>query len=408
MISADKALQIILDNTRVLETGKIPLLDSIDLVLAEDIIAREDYPPFDKSIIDGFAARSADITASDRGKPTILILDGESRVGAAWGKPVKPGHAVKVSAGALLPEGADTVVPADHAVRENAKKVLIYKAERPGEHIELKGDDIESGSTVLPMGHVIAPSDIGHLASIGICEVVCHRRPKVTFFSSGNELISVDCPMEQGKIRASVNYALQVQLERFGVDAVNLGILELNADKIKECIDKAGDSDMVIVTSGTSGNDFDHLKIILQKYGLDLKFWRVAIKPRKPFVFGTIEHVPVFGFSDHIGASMLLLEQFVRPSIMKMQGRIETRRLEVMAKLEKDIRGGNGLTHFIRAEVRITEEGFVALPHSSHDMLSPRSFYSSNGFIVLPPEIPGYSAGEKVKVQIVENPVGQN
>lgn len=408
MISAEKALQIILDNTCILESKTVPILDSLDMVLADDIVAGEDYPPFDKAVIEGFAARSSDIAGSDRGSPTTLILDGDIKVGEQWDQVVKPGHAIKIAAGALLPEGADTVVPVDFAVRESAKKVLIYKSEKPGEHIDIKGDDIENGSMVFSRGRVITAPDIGLMAAIGVNRVVCHRKPRVAFFASGNELISPDSPLRAGKVRAGASYTLQIQLSRYGAEPVNLGILEMNPDQIKQCIEKAPVCDMMIVTSGSSGADFDYLKTILQKYGLDLKFWRVAIRPGKPFVFGAFNSMPVFGFSDNIAASMVILEQFVRPSLMKMQGRCEVRRTEVVARLERDIKGGNGMTHFIGAEVRVTDDGFVAIPQNHRSGLSVKAFYVANGFIVLPPEVLGVSAGENVRVQIIADPTSLN
>lgn len=404
MISVDKALQIIMENTRVLEPERIPVLDSLGKVLSEDVVAAEDYPPFDKSAIDGFALKGADIARCERARPVELILDGDIRVGEAWEDEIRLGHAIKVASGAPLPRGADTVVSADFAVRESSKKVRIYKGARPGEHIELKGDEVERGSVVFSAGRVVSATDIALLGSIGIREVCCHRRPRVSFFASGNDLISPDGPPEAGKMRAGATYSLPVQLARYGAEPVNLGILDMTPEVIKSSIEKGMQGDMMIVTSGASGSDFDHLKIILQKYGLDLKFWRVAIKPGNPFAFGTFDGVPLFGFSDNVPSSILLLEQFVKPSLMKMRGICGARRTEVVARLEKEIRGGSGMTHFIGAEVKVTDDGFSAAPVGSHNHWSMRAFYTVNGFIVLPPEIKGMGVGERVKVQIITEP----
>ncbi|MEE9553512.1 MAG: gephyrin-like molybdotransferase Glp [candidate division Zixibacteria bacterium] len=408
MISAEKALQIVLDHTRTLEPSEVPLLSSIDMVLADDIIAAEDYPPFDKSTIDGFAIRSAEIARSDRAKPTTLILDGDIKVGDCWDKPLVSGHAVKVAAGAPLPEGADAVVSGDYAVRESSKKVKIYKSEKPGEHIIIRGDDVEKSSVILPKGRIVNAADIGLLAATGAGPIPCYRKPRICFFASGNDLISPLAPAEAGKIRASAYYTLQIQLQRYGADPVDLGILQLDPDEIKTNIEKGQCCDMMIITSGASGGDFDYLKAILQKYGLDLKFWRVAIRPGKPFVFGMFDSMPVFGLSDNLLSSMVVLEHFVRPSIMKMQGKSEDRRMEVKARLEKDIRGGNGITCFVRAEVRLTDDGFVATPLGMRTSYLAKAFLTANGFITLPPHIPGFGAGEMVKVQIIGDNIAMN
>jgi molybdopterin molybdotransferase len=408
MISAEKALQIVLENTRTLEPMKVPVLDALDMVLAEDLIATEDYPPFDKCAIEGYALKSADIASSDKGKPTTLVLDGEIKVGECWDMVIKNGHAVKVAAGALLPDGADTIVSPDYAARESAKKVRIYKSQRPGDYLMIRGDDIEAGAVALPKGRSLSAADIGFLGTIGINEIMCYRKPKVSFFASGNDLISSFDPMQAGKIRATASHTIQVQLARYGAEPTNLGILDVDPEQIKARMEKALQGDMMIVTSGSSTTDFDYLKTILQKYGLDLKFWRVAIRPGKPFVFGIFDGIPVFGFSNNILPSMVVLEQFVRPSIMKMKGRCEVRRTEVIARLKSDVKGGNGMTHFVRAEVQLHDHEFVAVPINSKNTPSVRAFYTANGFIVLPPEVPGVSAGERVKVQIINDPASLN
>ena len=408
MISAEKALQIVLAHTRTLEPDEVPILNSLDMVLAEDIVAVEDYPPFDKSTIDGFALRSADIAGSDRVNPTTLILDGDIKVGDQWERRLVPRHAVRVAAGALLPEGVDTVITGDYAVRESSKKVKIYKSQKLGEHVIIRGDDIEKGSVIFPKGRIVNATDIGLLAATGAGPVTCHRKPRVSFFASGNDLISPLAPAEAGKIRASAYYTLQVQLQRYGADPIDLGILKLDPEEIKDRIEKGQCCDMMIVTAGASGDDFDYLKTILQKYGLDLKFWRVAIRPGKPFVFGMLGNVLVFGLSNNILSSMVVLEHFVRPSIMKMQGKGGNRRMEVKARLEKDIRAGNGFTQYIRAEIRLTDDGFVATPLGTRTSYLAEAFLTANGFITLPPHVPGFGAGDMVKVQIISDHFGLN
>lgn len=408
MISAEKALQIVLDHTRTLEPDEVPILNSLDMVLAEDILAAEDYPPFDKATIDGFALKSADIAGSDRANPTTLILDGDIKVGDRWEKPLAAGHAVRVAAGAPLPEGADTAISGDYAVRESSRKVKIYKSQKPGEHIVIRGDDIEKGSVIFPKGRVINAADIGLLAATGAGPVSCHRKPKVSFFASGNDLISPQAPAEAGKIRASAYYTLQVQLQRYGADPIDLGILQLDPEEIKDRIEKGQCCDMIVVTAGASGGDFDYLKTILQKHGLDLIFWRVAIRPGKPFVFGILNNVPVFGLSNNVFSSLVVLEHFIKPSIMKMQGKGEDRRMEVKARLKKEIRGGNGFTQYVRAEVRLTDDGFIATPLGTRTSYLAEAFLTANGFITLPPHVPGFGAGDLVKVQIISDHLGLN
>ena len=408
MITVEKALQIVLDHARILEPANVPILQAIGMVLAEDIVSSEDIPPHDMATIEGFALRSASIVNSDRSKPTTLILDGEVKAGDRWDSVIQSGHALKVAAGAPLPEGADSVISSDHAVRDSARKVMIYKSQRPGEHILIRGMDIEAGSTVLPQGKVLSATDIGVLGAIGRSEVLCYRKPRVSFFASGNDLISPDSPPQSGKLRAGNTFTVQIRLSEYGAEPINLGIFKVNPDEVEGRVNRAMESDMLIATAGPSFSDFDTMKAILQKIGMDLKFWRVAIRPGKPLIFGTYNGVPIFGLSSNILSSMVVLEQFVRPAIMKMQGRRELRRTEVVARLEKDLNGGGGITHFVRAEVRVTDDGFMAIPAGSRNSPSIRAFSTANGFIVMPPEVEHISAGEMVKVQIISDPANLN
>jgi molybdopterin molybdotransferase len=405
MISVEKALQIVLDNTPILDTVVVPLLDARYMALAEDIISPDDIPPFDMAMIDGFAVKSEDTTRAFQTAPIAMKLDGEIKVGCPWKDMLQSGHALKIASGCPLPEGANTIIPAENAVRETAGKVKIYKGERPGENIFIKGSDIAAGTPVLNKGKVLTGADIGVLAAIGKQEVLCFRRPRVSFFASGNDLIPCDQPLSDGKIRAGNTFILQSQLDEYGAEPVNLGITGADSDEVKAIIEKAACSDMFITSVGSSLEDFDFLKGVLQRAGMDMKFWRVAIRPGKPLIFGTYNGKPVFGLPGNCLSSIVIMEEFVRPAILKMQGKRDLRRVEVLARLEKDVKGGGGMTHFIRAEVRVVDDGFLAVPIGSRTTPSVMPFATANGFIVIPQDISYLAAGELARVQIISDPV---
>jgi len=404
MISVEKALQIVLDSTPVLDTVSVPILNARQMVLADDIISRDDIPPFNMAMIDGFAVISSDIAGAGQSSPVILKLDEEVKVGCPFERRLQPGHAAKITGGAPVPCGANTIVSSEDAVRESAQKVKIYKAEKEGENIFAKGGDILAGSPVLLKGKVLNGADIGVLAAVGYQEVKCHRRPRVSFFASGNDLAAPDQPLQNGKVRAGSTFVLQCQLSEYGAEPVNLGIIGADADEVKSVVQKALASDMFLASVGSSMDDFDFVKGALQKSGLDLKFWGVAIRPGKPLVFGTIGGVPVFGLPGNWLSSLVVLEEFVRPAILKMLGKKELRRTVLNARLDKDVKGGGGMTHFIRAEVRITDNGFLAVPTGSRTSPSVMAFCSANSFIVVPQDVGYINAGEMVKVQIITNP----
>jgi molybdopterin molybdotransferase len=404
MISVERALQIVLENTPVLDTIKVPILDARYMALAEDIISDDDIPSFDTAMVDGIALRADDVTRASQSNPITLKLDGEIKVGCSWKDTIQPGHALKIISGAPLPEGTDTIILSENSVRESAGKVKIYKGEKPGENIFMKGSDIAAGMAVLNKGKALSGADIGVLAAIGKQDVLCHRRPRVSFFSSGNDLIPHDMPLQDGKIRAGNNAILQSQLSEYGAEPINLGIMGADSDQVKDSIEKAIGSDMCISSVGSSMEDFDLVKNTLQKLGMDMKFWRVAIRPGKPLIFGTINSKPVFGLPGNCLSSIVILEEFVRPAILKMLGKRDLRRTEVVAKLDKEVKGGGGMTHFVRAEVKVVNDGFLAIPAGSRTSQSVMPFCSANGFIVVPQGVNFMNAGEMARVQIISDP----
>lgn len=408
MISFEMAQKIVLDKIEVLEPYAIPVVDSQGMVLAEDIIAQDDIPSSDTVKINGFAIRSADVSSSSQRTPASLVIDGDIKAGECWKKIVQSGHAVMVEAGAPLPEGADTIISGDFAVRENSRKVRIYKKEKPGEHISMRGANIEQGETVFKTGKSLCPADVGILASMGIVKVACYRKPKVSFFACGNDLVSPDQPVDTGKIRSANIFAIEAHLKEFGAIPDNMGIIGLDSERISEYIERAGASDMLIVSTGSSPMVFDRIKMILQKAGMDLKFWRVAIRPGKPLIFGIYKDIPVFAISENQISTNVVMEEFVRPTIMKMRGRREVRRTEVVARLDREIKGGGGKTHFIGAEIKLTDDGFLAIPENHRPSSNHRSFISANGIIIIPPEINHIDAGETVRIQVIGDPTDLN
>lgn len=404
MISFEKAQQIVLDHTKVLEPVKVPVMESVGMVLADDVISGFDIPSADMAKIGGFAIKSMDAINSGQRNPASLIIDGDIKAGDKWNYVVKSGHAIRVEAGAPLPEGADTIIPTDNIVRENAKKVNIYKREKPGEYISMKGGEIEEGEIVFSKGRVLNPSDMGALAALGMTEVLCYRKPKVSFFVSGNDLIAPDQSDDMGKTRSANTFAIQAHLQEFGAIPDNLGIIDVDQDSIMSQVEKAAKSDMLIVSTGPSLNVFEKVKAVLQKIGMDLKFWKVAIRPGKPLTFSTYNDIPVFGISENQISTAVVLEEFVRPAILKMCGRREVRRTEVVARLDREIKGGGGKTHFVGAEIKLVDDGFIAIPENNMPSKAIRAFTTANGLIVIPPSVNNIEAGEMVRVQIIGNP----
>ena len=406
MISVEKAVQIVLDSINVLEPVTVPILGTMGRVLGEDIISAENSPAFDQAGISGYAVLAEDIAEANANNPVMLTLDGEVVPGLPFDKLLAPKHALRVSTGSIIPQNVDCILPEEHAVRQSSKKLLVYKAVPQGEFIRFKGEDISKDSLVLPKGKKINAYDIGALSAIGITEVKCFRQPRVSFLSSGNGLVDINDSLSAGKQRAANRYALFSQLTEYGAEPVDLGIAKNDREQVQVKIIEGLEHDMFVGTVGPSHDDFCYMKKMLEQLGMDIKFWRVAIKPAKPFIFGVCGGIPVFGLSDNLNAGFIVMEQFIRPALMKMMGSSVIKRLEVKASLTRDLRSEPGVTCFIRGTVITCDTGFQVTPELKR--ANSVKSNSANGLIVIP-EAAGYlPTGSKVTVQIISGLLAEN
>ena len=406
MISVEKAVQIVLDSINVLEPVTVPILGSMGRVLGEDIISAENFPAFDQAGISGYAVRAEDIAEASANNPITLTLDGEIVSGLPFDKVLTPKHAVRVSAGSVIPQDADCILSEEHTVRQSNKKLLVYRSVPKGEFIRYKGEDISKDTLVLPKGKKINAHDIGALSAIGITEVNCFRQPRVSFLSSGNGLVDINGSLSAGKQRAANRYALFSQLSEYGAEPVDLGIAKNDREQVQVKIIEGLEHDMFVSTVGPSHDDFSYMKKMLEQLGMDIKFWRVAIKPAKPFIFGICGGIPVFGLSDNLGAGFVVMEQFIRPALMKMMGSSIIKRLEVKAVLTKDLRAEPGVTCFIRGTVTTCDTGFQVTPELRRNNSVKSN--SANGLIVIPEDAGYLPTGSKVTVQVISGLIAEN
>jgi molybdopterin molybdotransferase len=407
MISVDKAVQIIVDSVELMEPVPVPILDARGKVLAEDVISRENIPAFDYAMLPGCAVRSCDTVGASALSPVEVHVDGELVPGQPWLTPIKPKHAVKICSGAPVPEDADSILPEEHLVRQPNGRLLVYKPAQPGENIRLKGEDIGKGTLVLPKGKKLNAADIGMLSVIGLTEIKCYRSPKVAFLITGSALAENDGPLPAYMMRSSIRYTLYSQLAEYGAEPVDLGIAGHNREDITQKVVEGLMYDMFISSIGPAQEDFTYVKKVLERLGMDTKFWKVAIKPGKPLIYGTVGKMPVFGLSGHPFSSYVVLEQLIRPALMKMMGMQAIRRTEVMATLTKDIRGDDGVTCYVRGVVTVNDNGFSVTP-AIRRTNSVRAFSTINGFIIVPPNTGYLKTGDRVKVQILAEPEPEN
>jgi len=351
MISVEEALTRILNFVNVLGTEDKHLLDCLGQVLAEDVYSTINVPPEDNSAMDGYALKAEDILSASFEYPKTLQVIGELPAGTANRLRIDPGTSIRIMTGAILPEGADVVVPfedtdeQDHKYKSNCThEINIYRNLTAGTNIRRCGEDITSGELIISQGKILHPADIGLIASVGkeVVSVTC--RPLVGILVTGNEVVDINKPLSPGKIYNSNAYSLAAQVVKYGGIPKLLGIAPDNMEQLSMAIRRGLDCDMLITSGGVSKGDYDIVKDVLANEG-DISFQTVRMKPGKPLAFGTFNHngrkVPHLGLPGNPVSSMITFEIFARPAIFKMMGKKDLIRSTVKAVMEDSVKNSD-------------------------------------------------------------------
>ncbi|MFC1907646.1 gephyrin-like molybdotransferase Glp [Chloroflexota bacterium] len=404
MISVEQALEKILGYVDVLEAEESPILDTLGLVLAEDVVSTMDVPPLDNSAMDGYAVIAEDIRGAGEQSPRYLKVIGTVPAGSISKQAVIPGTAVRIMTGAPVPSGADTVVQfenTDETQREpNSSEIGILAEAEVGLNIRRAGEDITKGSVTLRQGTVLQSAEIGVLASLGRTSVRVIRRPVVAILSTGDEVVDISQPLPPGKIYNSNTYSLAALVKRYGGVPRLLGIALDNEDSLITKLHEGLDSDMLITTGGVSVGDYDVVKDVLAKEG-EIGFWRVRMKPGKPLAFGSIKGVPHLGLPGNPVSTMVTFELFARPAILKMQGKQNWTKPVIEATIEGSVKNTDGRRIYARAMVGKRDGQYFARLTGPQGSGILTSMTSANGLVIVPEERAGVEAGEMVQVMML-------
>lgn len=398
LLSIEEAQEFILAQVRPLPAERVPILDALGRVLAEDIYAEMDIPPLSNSAMDGYALRAEDTRAASPDQPARLRIIYDLPAGYTTDVAVTPGTAIRIMTGAPIPAGADTVVPFEETRREG-DWVLIPKLHKRGQNIRLAGEDVQRGALILERGTRLRPQEVGMLAALGHPHVLVSRRPRVGILATGDEVIEVDAPWAPGKIRNANSYSNAAQVLKYGGEPVLLGIAR---DRIEEITAKIRHGlsqglDLLLTSGGISVGDFDVVKKVLATEGR-ISFWRVKMRPGKPFAFGQIGGVPLLGLPGNPVSSMVSFEIFARPAILKLLGQRDLRPLSVTAILDEDAPGKVGFRYFLRVTLEQRDGQYHARLTGEQGSGILLSMVRAQGLAIVPEDRPGLKAGERTQV----------
>jgi molybdopterin molybdotransferase len=384
MISVEEALERILAEIKPLTTTHISLPESLGLVLAEDVIAEEDMPPFANSAMDGFALLSQD-SRQQAGQSPRLRVTGGVAAGYVADHAVEEGTAMRIMTGAPVPPGADSVIQVELTRSEgpDSEWVEILQEVAPGNNIRPAGEDMRRGQKVLERGTEIGPWEIGVLATVGRATVPVIQRPRVAILGTGDEVIDVNEPLQPGKIRNSNSYLLEASVRKAGAEAHRLGVARDTVESLREKFTDAMTHDLIITSGGVSVGDFDLVKNIMTERG-EINFWRINMRPGKPVAFGHIGNVPLLGLPGNPVSAAVTFELFGRPVIRKMLGHTRLMRPLIDVVVEDGVSERVMRRHYVRAHVEWREGHFVARTTGNQGSNIMTSLLNANALVIVP------------------------
>ena len=378
----------------ITDSEVVTLTQALGRVLAEDLASHVDLPPFDNSAMDGYAFNFDDL---DTGTPLTLI--GDSFAGHPFSGQCVKGGCIRIMTGAPVPAGYDTV-QMQEKVTADGNNITIEAPKAKGANVRYRAEELTTGTKVLSAGTLIGAAEMGVLATIGASQLRVYRPLKVAFFSTGDELRPVGSELGPGQIYDSNRYSIQGLLSRANVEWLDLGVIEDDKEAIRQAFKTAAaQADMVLTSGGVSVGDADYTKQILDEEG-EITFWKLAIKPGKPFAFGHLGDAVFCGLPGNPVSSMVTFYKLVWPLLQKMQGLPHVKPVTLSATLTQDIRKFPGRVEYQRAVLSYNEQGeaqVVVTGGQGSGMLT--SMTLANCFIILEQDCDGISAGEKVTVE---------
>ncbi len=394
MLSVEEALARITAAFKPLPAETVGLAEALGRVLAEDVTARVTQPPEDVSAMDGYAVRAADVASV----PVRLAVVGQAPAGAAHDGSVEPGQAVRIFTGGPLPEGADTIV-----IQENTEPdgdhVVVKEGAPAGRYVRPAGLDFRAGEVGVAAGRLLTARDVGLAAAMNQPWLKVHRRPRVAVLATGDEVVMPGDPLGPNQIISSNGVSLAAFVTACGGQPINLGIAPDDVTGLKVMVEGAAGADLLVTTGGVSVGEHDLIREALGEKGLKLDFWKIAMRPGKPLLFGRIGETPVLGLPGNPVSALVCATLYLRPAIGVMLGRAPGDRPAETALLGADLAANDRRQDYLRARLGLDSAGRrVATPFERQDSAMLATLAQADCLIVRAPQAAPVKAGETVEI----------
>ncbi len=385
MLTVAEAKEVILSTVRTRPARAVPLAEALDCVLAQDVTSPVDLPLWDNSAVDGYAVRASDVAGASENSSIHLRVIVEVPAGMSAHVGWEPQACARIFTGAPIPAGADAVVMQEDTHPHHEGYVAIAESVETGENVRRAGDDVTKNEVVLRAGTLLGPSQLGMAAAVGVAQLVVYPCPRVGVLVTGAEIVEPGRPLGEGQIHDSNSYALCAFVKKAGCEPVDLGIADDTREDLHEKIDYGlSECDAVITVGGVSVGEYDLVKDVLAELGCEQNLWKIAMRPGKPFVFGTRAEKLVFGLPGNPVSAAVTFLVLVRPALLKMRGLTEIELPSLSAETAEDFVNSGDRLHYMRAKLQREGEKWLVrqMPHQGSHVIS--SIANANCLVEVP------------------------